>query len=330
VNAKGEQFFRDLLAQTGRSARQIDALWKVRCTKAQDNFRRSLRYFVDYCKALHVDPLRIHTYHKAEHTLTEAMQRMFDSNKHSVRVIADMKTAVSILFGLRLTRKPILAEDRVVKTLLRSYNHQRPLLKKTLHLPYTHKQYKDGAKQQPLPAQLSTRMLHGKTIDLLRAMHAVRTTEAAQMDREASDPSPDGSTWTFQLLIKHKGFKQEVTVKRNADIHLDPIAHLLEVRRRARLTKTAATNRFMWLRDNGTLMSENALRNASRDSMKDAGINDKRSYHLKHMAATDLMDKGVHPEKIRSFLRHSRASNALMDNYVDDHNGKECVDILGE
>jgi site-specific recombinase XerD len=86
----------------------------------------------------------------------------------------------------------------------------------------------------------------------------------------------------------------------------------------------------MWLRDDGTVMSEQALRNASKAAMQDAGIKDSRSYHLKHMAATELMDKGVDPEKIRSFMRHKKSSNYLLDNYVDNHNSKECVDVLGE
>jgi hypothetical protein len=329
VNAKGERFFRESLAQTGRSESLIDTLWKARCTKAQDSFRRSLRYYVEGCEALQINPLRINSYNRAEHSLSEVMQRMFDAGKYSVRVIADMKTAVSILFSLRLPRRPKLSEDHVVQTLLQSYTRQRPLRKKRLHLPYTHSQYKEGARKQMLPGQLSTRMLHGKTIDLLRSMHSLRTTEAAQMDREATSPSLDGSSWTFDLKIKGSGV-QEVTIKRNADVHLDPIAHLLEVRRRARLTDAAAGNTSMWLRDDGTVMSEQALRNASKAAMQDAGIDDNCSYHLKHMAATELMDKGVDPEKIRSFMRHRKSSNYLLDNYVDDHNSKECVDVLGE
>jgi site-specific recombinase XerD len=183
-------------------------------------------------------------------------------------------------------------------------------------------------RKQPTPQQLRTRTLQGRTLNLLLSFGGLRTTEAAQLDREATNPAPDGATWTFTVLIKQHHDMEEVVIHKHADPRLDPITHLLEVRRRARLT--GSTSRSFWIRDNGTELSEKCMRTAAAKSLQEANLDEPCSYHLKHMAATDLIDRGVAMHKIRSQFRHKQASTAVMDHYIDAHSNRECKELLEE
>jgi hypothetical protein len=256
------------------------------------------------------------------------MQQMFDKRKRSVRTIADVKSAVSNLFHLRFPNKLKLANDPVVQTLIASYYNQRPPIKKALHLKHTHQQFKDAMRRQPSPTQLCTRILHGTAINFLLAFSGLRASESAQLDREATDPSPDGKTWKFESLIKQHHAVEEVAAHGHEETNLSTIAYLLEVRRRARLT--GSLSRSFWIRDDGTQLSEACMRTAGMAALQEAGLHGMNWYHLKHMASTTLVDSGVPPHKIRSQLHHKKDSNALLDHYVDWHSNEECVRILGK
>jgi hypothetical protein len=316
------------MAQTDLSASQINALLMVRGKGARNNHRRFLRYYVDECKSLKINPRKLTKYRLARRSLLHTMQHMFDERKRSVRTIADVKSAVSNLFHLRFPHKLKLAYDPVVQSLIASYYNQRPPIKKALHLKHTLQQFKDGMREQPPPSQLPTRILHGSATNFLLTFSGLRASESAQLDREATDPSPDGKTWKFPALIKQHHAVEEVVAHGHEETNLSTIAYLLEARRHAHLT--GSSSRSFFIRDDGTKLSEACMRSAGMAALHKARLHDMTWYQLKHMASTFLVDSGAPPHKIRSQLHHKKDSNALLDHYVDWHNNEECARILAE
>jgi site-specific recombinase XerD len=259
------------------------------------------------------------------------MQWMWESEKKpTARVMTEMKTAVSTLFRLRFTSSPSLADNAVVQSMVKSFRRQKPVLKRRPQLNWKWAQMKDFLRTQQPPHLLTRQQLSDKAVTLVRAFTGLRSTEVRQLVREKTNPSADGRSWKFVILGKRRTDKEEIVVPGHSEIRLDPIAHLVELRKRVRQMRYAKTNKSFWVRRNGKEMGEGAIRKASARMMAAAGIKDKRSYHLKHATATELMDRRIEPEKIRSFLRHSQSSKALMKNYVDLHNNAECVEVLGE
>jgi hypothetical protein len=138
VNASGEQICRYLLSNAGNNEKEIYTMWTVRNVTARDSFRRCLRYYIEACNKSQIDPWRIQQYGEAHHSLRRAMQWLFDEGKRSVRVISNVKSAVSTMFGPRFSTEPKLSKDRAIHTILKSFHMKRPVLKKRLHLNYTY------------------------------------------------------------------------------------------------------------------------------------------------------------------------------------------------
>jgi hypothetical protein len=328
VNAVGENLFGVVLRVGGIPDDQIESLWKKRGVQAQNNFRRCLWYFYNACSSIGMNPESISSYEQARGALRSAMEMLSKEGKRSARVIGDVKSAVSIMFGYRFSDKPALATERVAKDLLLAYHRQKPTQKKHLELCFTWKELAIGLATLPLPAELDTHELVGKTACIVRGMTGLRTTEIVQLNPEDTDPSPDGEKWSFWVRIKGRLDLERVTIEKNADAHIDPIAHLLQIRTRGRRRTPALRCPSFWLRDDGSLMSAAVIRAESAKTMQAVGIKDTHSYHIKHAAATALVDSGVAEAKIRSFLRHRQSSRVLMENYVDLHNNQECVKVL--
>jgi site-specific recombinase XerD len=330
VNAKGEALFYSVLRGGGSEDDEIRALWNKRGAKAQDNFRRCLRYFLEACDRIGIAAGSLARYGDAQRALRGAMTELWRQREHSARVIGEVKTAVSITFGYRFPNKPNLTDDRVAKDLLVSYHKEEPTRKKHLQLSFTWKQLTDGLKTLPPPAELDDRALVGKTACLVRGVTGTRTLEIAQMDREATSPSPDGRSWDFWLRIKGRSYQEKVTVYSNEDVLLDPIAHVLEVRTRARRAASAGGSTSLWLRADGSLMTPEVIRAETARTMQSVGIVESRSYLIKHATVTYLIDRGVSDSKVRNFLRHKQSSKAMEERYTDYHNNQECVKVLNE
>ena len=326
INAIGELYFYTVLRWGGHSDEAIRALWNKRVSP--DGFRRALRYFHDACVAMGINPESLRRYDDVRRALYGVMDHMWRIDKRSAKVIGEMKSAVSTTFGYCFPDKPLLSHDRATKHLLVSYNRNRPLRKKQLELTFSWKQLLTGLKTLPLPAALSTRALAGKTACLVRGATGTRTSEIAQMDREATAPSVDGKTWSFWVRIKNHPQLEMVTVHKNDDPRIDPIAHLLELQARAGSSPGAQGSSSFWLRPDGTLMSPAVIRAETAKTMKAAGIQDNHSYHIKHATVTHLIDSGIREAEARSFLRHSQKSRVMEDRYVDYHNFEKCVQAL--
>jgi hypothetical protein len=199
-----------------------------------------------------------------------------------------------------------------------------------LELVWKFDDLKNYLKSLPAPHLLRDSFLRGVTIVLLRAFVALRSTEIAFMNREGSDPSADGKRWKFQLQVKRRVNLEEVVVMNNVVAGLDVVAFLTEVRRRMRMKVASNKHQSFWVRGNGEVLSVRAIRSAALRVLAGAGIEEKHGYRIKHAVVTYLMDAKVPSEKIRSFLRHQQSTRVLFENYVDLHNNKDCVDVLGE
>jgi hypothetical protein len=129
---------------------------------------------------------------------------------------------------------------------------------------------------------------------------------------------------------------QELTVikiEKNKELALDPIRHLVELKKRLRRKKVEIegmkSTRF-WIREDGSEMSYDMIRRAAVSTMVQAGITDGRSYHLKHAAVSELERLQVRPESIAAFARHKQGSVVWASNYWDSRNSVDNVKKLAE
>jgi hypothetical protein len=130
-------------------------------------------------------------------------------------------------------------------------------------------------------------------------------------------------------------YQQTVVLRRGSDRDLDPIAHLLELRWRIRLLRrrragiSSGSDSF-WIREGGGEYSYNAMAALVRTVLRDVGISNARTYHIKHAAATALVDAKVAGDRVTEFLCHKQGSTLYLSNYADRTNDDECTDLLAK
>jgi hypothetical protein len=285
---------------------------------------------------LGIDPVQIRSFAGAQTALVRALDWLFvrgklDKNGSrsglSPRVLSGVKSAVSILFSLRFPNKPKLSTDTRVQAAVNFYYRQKPPLQTRPELKFKLDHIRSGFAAQGLPHELTMTQLTGKTICLLRAFRALRSTEVAQL-RRSTKPSADGKYWDFDVRIKRRKHREVVRVYGHSDARLCPVAHLLELKNRLKNSPARHETDSFWINQRGRKASVQTIRSASRTAMLAIGVDDSKSYHLKHAAATALADAGVPITNIKVFLRHCQNSTTAADRYIDVHKDKQCVDVV--
>jgi hypothetical protein len=75
-------------------------------------------------------------------------------------------------------------------------------------------------------------------------------------------------------------------------------------------------------------MRDCEIREAAKQLMQQAGIDDNRPYHIKHAAITWLKKQRTAPDTIVRFSRHAPASSTYMDYYLSEDFGATCSQII--
>jgi hypothetical protein len=129
------------------------------------------------------------------------------------------------------------------------------------------------------------------------------------------------------------GTDSDNEIRRNKELALDPVRHLIEMRNRIRKKKAETEEgacmeeTTFWMRENGRKLKYPGIRQASQNTMRAAGINDT-AYHLKHVVMTELNMAGVGTEAMAEYGRHKQGSTVWATHYVDWKNSKGSLDVL--
>jgi hypothetical protein len=124
-----------------------------------------------------------------------------------------------------------------------------------------------------------------------------------------------------------------IKVRSADELAVDPVRHLLELRKRIRKKKAEArtakcrTERSFWVKENGERLSYDGIRKANKEILVAAGIDDT-PYHVKHVVMTELKRAGMGSDALAEYGRHKPGSKVWSTNYVDWENGKESLEAL--
>jgi hypothetical protein len=82
------------------------------------------------------------------------------------------------------------------------------------------------------------------------------------------------------------------------------------------------------LDENGTHYKNEQIRALAKRTLKRAGIDEKRPYHIKHAMVSLLYKKRLPPEQIALFLRQKVDSFTFFNSYVSNDMGRQCSDAI--
>jgi site-specific recombinase XerD len=174
--------------------------------------------------------------------------------------------------------------------------------------------------------QLTDEALTRKCVVLLMATTAARFTEMEQFKPNDSEPQEQNRTWTFFVRVKNREYKEPIVLHRTQTAEIDPIIAMLELReriRRKRQSKCYEENTF-WYTTQWTVMSTEQIRQAAKDLLQEAQIQDHRPYHIKHATVTCLKKRGVSADQLTKLCRHKMSSSVTMEYYMSDDMGAAC------
>jgi hypothetical protein len=82
------------------------------------------------------------------------------------------------------------------------------------------------------------------------------------------------------------------------------------------------------LDENGNHYKNEQVRATAKRTLRRAGIDEKRPYHIKHAMVSMLYKKRLPPEQIALFLRQKVDSFTFFNNYVSNDLGRQCSDAI--
>jgi hypothetical protein len=82
------------------------------------------------------------------------------------------------------------------------------------------------------------------------------------------------------------------------------------------------------LDENGSHYKNDQIRALAKRTLRRAGIDEDRPYHIKHAMVSLLYNKRLPPEQIALFLRQKVDSFTFFNNYVSNDLGRQCSDAI--
>jgi integrase len=324
-NDVGEELVRKIIENMGLS---IYADWFFDSVAATTfrNYRRGFTLFVHLAREGGFDPLQIKDFQVALRVLLEVLNLAFQK-RLKVSAVLVMKTAVvrlfEFLFGVKVGEIPI------VEMAMKYYNSAYLPKKENLKLQWSVEKLFEYFMKLPEWKDLEFNRLMKCALVLCMAFSALRFTEILALNMNDTNPDTGLGVWKFWLHVKGHNYLEPVYLQMGDEIHLSPVAALLELRKRIRALDDSVSS--FWCRLVGkSLMplTYNELRGAAVDVLNAAGIQEKRPYHIKHAVLTFLDRNGISAQGIAAFARHKFGSMMAYKHYISQDNGKSSSKIL--
>jgi hypothetical protein len=163
------------------------------------------------------------------------------------------------------------------------------------------------------------------------ATTCARFTEIEQFNLEQTDPEGvDQDRWAFIERVKNREYLQPIILHGMQTVGIDPVKAMLELRKRVRAHRAMYEMHkdTFWYTETGNLMRYEDIRRAAQQLMSDAGISDRRAYHIKHATISWLHHQNVPTDQIIRFIRHALGSTTYMEYYLSEDLGKKCTSVI--
>jgi hypothetical protein len=95
-----------------------------------------------------------------------------------------------------------------------------------------------------------------------------------------------------------------------------------------RAQRRATAKITFWLKEDGSLMRYNDLRNAAKDGMSAAGIVNPKPSQLKYATVTDLKRANLPEEDIVAYVRHKPNTKTWKSHYLDTSSTNKSLKAL--
>jgi hypothetical protein len=323
----GEAVFRHIVARFVPDPTSVQECWEER-TSSRDQYRREITYIAKAWAALGIDLDSITTAQAAQQAVLHGLRWLDENTTHSADVLQHVKSSACVMFAYN-GFWPSLTPSRVIRAALKRIRRGNPSIRKPLSLNWEFKELWLYLRSLPPPDKLLWNQLLGSTIILTRTMGRLRQTELERLDAEEDDPGEDG--WWFQTIIKLHEDPEMVFVPALRELALDPVRHLLEVRKRIRQKRTqirCMPDTSFWMDENGRKLSRVKIVKLTTDMMTAAGIVNPHAKNLKHAAVTALHRAGMPAEEIVAYARHKQGTTTWKRRYLDTAEARVSVQKL--
>jgi site-specific recombinase XerD len=239
-----------------------------------------------------------------------------------------MRRAVSILYSYKFDWEA--STDTIVKAVMRAHTLRQLPVKEPLKLTWELPEMFRHIVQMGDNRDLTDGQLTQKCICLVMATTAARFTEIAQFSLNDTDPEESDSTWSFIVRVKNREYKQPIVLHPMQHMEIDPVVAMQELRQRVRKKKKTRhlIDDTFWYNERWSMMSMCEIRQAAKQLLLDAGIDETRPYHIKHATVTWLSKQGIAADRIVRFIRHALGSTVYVQHYLSEDLGEMCTKVI--
>jgi hypothetical protein len=239
-----------------------------------------------------------------------------------------MKTAISVLYNYRF--KTEMSDNPIVQSVVRKHVRDDPPVRAPLRLNWELPQLLQYIVGMGDNHDLTHTSLIRKCVALVMATTCARFTEMQQFSLSGSNPTEDNSRWPFNVRVKNREYLQPIVLHSMHHQAIDPIRAMSELRERVSKVKEelGIQSDTFWCDVRGNVLTIEQIRHAAQLLLLDAGIRDRRAYHIEHATISWLHKQGVPAAQIIRFIRHSLGSTTYMEYYLSDDLGEKCTSII--
>jgi site-specific recombinase XerD len=325
INDKGEQMVLTIIKNAGFAGCE-DWFFKSLAPTTLRNYRRGFTTFSNLLEETSFHLKQLTDKKLAVTALVEVLRLAFRKNL-TFSAVSVMRTAMVRLFSF------IFDEDfskmKVFEVALKYYKRDKLPKKDVLDLKWSvddlFKYLLTLAPFEELPFE----KLVGVTLVLCIIFTALRYTEIQRLSMETEEPDLSEGYWKLWTQVKGHEYLEPVFLHVINEPHLDPVAALMELKRRVK-EYDQGEKRFWCKVVDGKLeaLSYNEIRKVVIEILTEAGIDEKHPYHIKHAVLTRLDKKGASAKDIATFARHRFDSMTAYKHYISSDKGKKSVASL--
>jgi site-specific recombinase XerD len=325
VNDKGEQMVLRIIQNAGLAGCE-DWFFKSIAPTTLRNYRRGFTTFSDLLEKTNFHLEQLMDKKLATTALVEVLRLAFEE-KYTVSAVSLMRTAMVRLFSF------VFGEDfsrmKVFQVALKYYRRDNLPKKDVLDLKWSIEDlFKYLLTLAPFE-ELPFEKLVGVTLVLCIVFTALRYTEIQRLSMETDEPDLKEGYWKLWTQVKGHEYLEPVFLHVMNEPHLDPVAALIELKKRIK-EYDEREKRFWCKVVDGKLeaLSYNEIKKVVTEVLTEAGIDEKRPYHIKHAVLTRLDKIGLTARDIATFARHRFESMTAYKHYLSSDRGKKSVTSL--
>jgi hypothetical protein len=289
----------------------------------------ALARFVCVCVHLELEWRNLQTWRELRSILTQVLD-WSGRNGAKLYWIRNMRRAVSVLYNYKFDKEA--SDDAIVKTIVHAHTVQQLPVKEPLKLNWELPEMFQYIEQMGKNQDLTHQQLTGKCITLVMATTGARFTEIEQFSLNDTDPKDSNATWAFNVRVKNREFKQPIVLHSMQHDAINPVAAMIELRKRIRKRKRSKhlIEDTFWYNDKWEVMRVDEQRAAAKRLLLDAGIDEHHPYHIKHAMVTWLSKQGIAADRIVRFIRHALGSTVYVQHYLAEDLGAACTKVIDD